>query len=71
MVSSTVDDCLQRQMAQNILKSKIKACPVNAGHYMAFNIHLQLIWLQTLVAIESESCQSLPNVVSQLLRAAI
>ena len=27
---------VQRQIAQKIFKSKIEACPVNAGHYMAF-----------------------------------
>ena len=35
-VSNTVDDCLQRQIAQKIFKSKIKARPVKAGHYKAF-----------------------------------
>ena len=36
LVSSTVDECLQRQIAQKINNSKIEACRVNAGHYMAF-----------------------------------
>ena len=40
MVSNTVDECLQRKIAQKIFKSKIKACPVNAGHYMAFKHHI-------------------------------
>ena len=31
-ISNTVDDCLQKQIAKKIFKSKIKACPVNAGH---------------------------------------
>ena len=36
MVSNTVDDCLQRQIAQNNFEPKIEARPGNAGHYMAF-----------------------------------
>ena len=57
MVRNTVDECLQRQIAKKIFKSKIAACPVNAGHYMASNLafHLRLIWLQTLIAVDSES----------------
>ena len=35
MISNTVDDCLKRQIAQKIFKSKIEACPVKAGDYMA------------------------------------
>ena len=33
--------------------------------------HLRLILLQTLVAIKSESCCSMPDIVSKLLRATI
>ena len=57
LVGNTEDDCLPIQIAQNVFKSKIEARPVNAGHYMASNIafHLQLIRLQTLVAIDAES----------------
>ena len=36
MVSNTVDECLQRQIAKKFFKSKIKADPLNAGHYMVF-----------------------------------
>ena len=36
MVSNTVDECLQRQIAKKIFKLKIEARPVNAGHYIAF-----------------------------------
>ena len=36
LVNNTVDECLQRQIAKKIFKSKIEARPVNAGHYMAF-----------------------------------
>ena len=45
---------------QKISKSKIEACPVNAGHHMAFKHHIYLwqIWLQILVAINSEPCQT-------------
>ena len=56
LVSNTADDCLQRQIAQKIFNLKIKAHPVHAGHYIAF--HLRPIGLQTLVAINSESCQT-------------
>ena len=48
-------------------KLKIKARPVNVGHYMAFKHHISLllIWLQTLVVINSESCQrSFPSICS-------
>ena len=57
MVSNTVDECLQWQIAQKIFKSKIEARPVNAGHNMAFKhrISFAIIWLQALVAIDSES----------------
>ena len=45
------------RLLKKVFKSKIEARPVNAGHYMASNIafHLQLIRLQTLVAIDAES----------------
>ena len=36
MDDNTVNDCLQRQIAQKIFKLKIEARPGNAGHYMAF-----------------------------------
>ena len=43
-----------------MFKSKMEAQSVNAGHYMAFThtFHLLPIWLQTLVAIYSESYQT-------------
>ena len=80
MVSNTGDECLQRQIAQKIFKSKIKACPVNAGHYCTWlsniAIHLRPIWLQTLIAINSESRLTLfpsfwspPSEVSVLLNS--
>ena len=43
MVSNTVDKCLQRQIAQTTFKSKIEACPVNAGHYMASKHHISFV----------------------------
>ena len=48
----------------------MKTCLVNAGHYICFKhqISLQLIWLQNLDAINSESCQ---DIVFKLLHAAI
>ena len=42
---------------QMILKLKIEACPLNAGHYMAFKYSISFV--SNLVAIESESCQKL------------
>ena len=58
MVSNTVGEWLQRQIAKKIFKSKIEASPVNTGlttwlSNIAF--YLRPIWLQTLVAIDSES----------------
>ena len=40
LISNTVDDCLQRQIAKKIFKLKIETCPVKAGHYMAFKHHI-------------------------------
>ena len=41
----------------SVAQSKIKARPVEVGHKLAFNItfHLRPLWLQNLVAINSES----------------
>ena len=56
MVGNTVGDCLQRQIAQKIFRSKIKAHLVNTfKHSISFATN----WLQTLVAIDSESYQTL------------
>ena len=61
LVSNTVDDCIQGQIAQNIFKSKIEARPVKAGESVVttwlanITFHLQPIWLQTLVVIDSGS----------------
>ena len=53
MVSNTVNDRLQRQIAQKFFKSKIKAVVHTSLANIAF--HLRPIWLQTLVTINSES----------------
>ena len=42
LVSNTADDCLQKQIAKIILKLKIEACPVNAGHEIAFKYHISI-----------------------------
>ena len=70
--SVTQDEFLQRQIAQKILKSKIEARPVNTGHCCStwlsnIAFHLRPILQQTLVAINSESRQTL----LKLLRAAV
>ena len=59
-VSNTVDDCLQRQIAKKIFKSKIEARPVKAGHFMAFKHRNSFATdaAATLVVIDSESCQT-------------
>ena len=58
------------RLPEKILKSKIKAPPINAGHNIAF--YLLSIWLQTLVAINSESCQtSFPNFCSLSSEVAV
>ena len=56
LVSNRVDECLQRKTAQKIFKSKTEAGPVNSVTTWLSNItfHLLQIWLQTLVAIDSE-----------------
>ena len=53
--SVTVNECLQRQIAKKIFKSKIEARPVNAGHYMAFKHRISFatdlaanFWLQSI-----------------------
>ena len=78
LVSNTVDECLQRQIAQKIFKLKIEACPVNAGHYMAFQVQTlhficyrfghKLWWL----LIQNHAwVLSRPDVASKLLPASI
>ena len=62
LVSNTVDDCLQRQIAKKIFKSKIEARPVKAGHYMAFKHHDCISFATDLI---------MPDIVYKLLCAAI
>ena len=67
LVSNTADDCLQRQIAPKIFKSKIKSRPVNTGHYMAF-----ISFATDLTAnFGCNRFRIIPDVISKLLRAAI
>ena len=66
----TLDEYLRRQIAKKIFKSKIKASPVNAGHYRAFK---RCISFATYLAA-SFGCNQFritPDIVSKLLRAVI
>ena len=70
MVSNTVNECLQKQIAKKIFKSKIEPQSVNTGHYMAFK---HCISLATNLAA-SFGCNQFtitPDIVSKLLLAAI
>ena len=65
-----MDDCLQRQIALKIFKSKIEARPVNAGPYMA--IKHRISFATDLAAnFGFERFRIMPDTVSKLLRAAI
>ena len=70
MVGTTVDDCLQRQLAKQMVKLKIKGCPVNAGLYMAFKPSISFA---TNFAASFGCCQFriMPDIVSKLLLASI
>ena len=80
----TVGNCLQRQIAKKIFKSKIENSPVNTGHYMAFkrcisfatdSVATELfrqICDRTLNLIHSESCQTLfPSFCTQPSEVAV
>ena len=76
--SVTQDDCLQRQIAKKFFKLKIEACSVNAGPLLVTTqlsniiFHLQPIWLQTLIAIDSESRLTLfPSFCAQPSEVAV
>ena len=79
LVSNTADHCLQRQIAQKIFKSKIEARPADAGHYYHRlhglpTLHFMLptsTWLQTLIVIDSESCQTMADIISWHLHSAM
>ena len=55
--ATVLDECLQRQIDKKIFKLKIKACPVNTDHCMAFkhSIWFETYLAETLVVIDSES----------------
>ena len=68
----TVDECLQRKIAQKILKSKIEARPVNAGHYMAFKHRISFATDSDLAAnFGCDRFRITLDIVSKLFRAAI
>ena len=71
-VSNTVDECLQRQIAQNIFKLKIKAHwhPVNACHYMAFRHHISFV-TDLAANFGCNGFRITPDIVSKLSRAAM
>ena len=64
-----IDDCLQKQIAPKIFKSKIKASPVKAGHYM----FKHLFSCATDLAANSgyNLFRIMPDIVSKLLCSAI
>ena len=68
--ATVLDECLQRQIDKKIFKLKIKACPVNTDHCMAFK---HSIWFETYLAANF-GCnwfRITPDIISKLLRAAI
>ena len=66
-LGSTVNDCLQRQIAKKKFKSKIKACPVNTGHCLAFNSFVTY----SAANFGCYQIRIMPDIVSKLLHAAI
>ena len=70
MVGNTVDECLQRQIAQKIFKSKIEARPVNAGHYMAFKHRISFA-TDLAANFGCNRFRITPDIVSKLLRPTI
>ena len=64
-------------LISRLLKKILKACPVNAGLNMAFKDHTlfassSFFWLQTLVAINSDSCHRLfSSLCTQLSEVAV
>ena len=61
MVSNTGDNCLQRQIAKKSSNPKLKLfLSMLISTWLPNNtFYLQSIWLQILVAIDSESCKAL------------
>ena len=63
-------DCLQRQIADycsKIFKSKIEACLVNPGHYIAFK-HCTIFATDLAAKFECNRFRIMPDIVSKLLR---
>ena len=60
MVRNTVNDCLQRKLLKKSSnrKSKLDLSRLVTTWLSNIAFHLRLIWLQTLVSIDSESYQS-------------
>ena len=70
MVSDTVNDCLQRQVAQKNLQIETRNLSWHAGHYMAFKYCISV----TTHLAANFGCyrfRIMPDIVSKLLRAAI
>ena len=60
-----------RLLKQN-LQNKNEACPVNAGHYMAFKHHISFAtYLAANFGCNLFRITVTPDIVSKLLRAAI
>ena len=72
LVSNTVDDCLQRQIAQKIFtsKSKIEASPVNIDHYMTFKDSISFA-TNLAAKFACDLFRITPDILSKLLRATI
>ena len=68
-MGNTLDECLQRQIAKKIFKSKIEACPVNAGHYMTFEHYISCA-TDLAANFGCNRFRITPDIVSKLLRAA-
>ena len=66
MVSNTVDECLQKQIAKKIFQSKIEPQSVNAGHYIAFKYSISLA-TNLAANFGSNQITITPDIVSKLL----
>ena len=70
LVNNTVDDCLQRQIAQKNVQIEIKACPVNTGHYMAFKHHISFA-INLAANFGCNWFRIMPHIFSKLLLTTI
>ena len=70
LVNNTVDDCLQRQIAQKNVQIEIKACPVNTGHYMAFKHHISFA-INLAANFGCNWFRIMPDIFSKLLLTTI